>query len=109
MTRGLRTEALVAGGRYVERVDGARLAPRTPRTLISTRLAAEVGGPPGPKHCTRLPWLGLVCGVTSKVTIALPGCEAVKVRAVAAPMPRGTDLALGADVINRVRCRESGR
>ncbi|HVV53266.1 MAG TPA: hypothetical protein VHO06_26645 [Polyangia bacterium] len=100
---------MVAGRRNVERVEGARIAPRAPRTLISTRLAGDVGSMLGPQHCTRLPWLGRVCGVTSRVTIALPGCEAVRVRAIAAPMPRGTDLVVGADVVSRIRCRESGR
>ena len=107
MTRGLRTQAIVAGRRYVQQVKAARIAAQAPRTLVSARLAGEVGGAPGTRRCTRVPWLGRVCGVTMRLAIALPGCEAVAVRAVVAPMPRGTDLVLGEDVTGRVRCRET--
>ena len=106
---GLRVDALVAGKRYVQRVSSAVVSPRTPRTLMSTRLASDVADAPGPKRCTRLPWLGRVCGVSTRVAIALPGCKAVEVPVVVAPMPRGADLTIGADVLGRVQCRRNKR
>ena len=108
-SNGLRTDTLVAGRRYVDRIPSAVVAAHTPRTLISTRLASEIADAPGPKRCTRLPWIGKVCGVSTRVTIALPNCKAVKVRAVVAPMPRGADLIIGTDVLNRVQCRRDNR
>jgi len=105
---GLRVDALVAGERYVQRVGSAVVAGRAPRTLISTRLASEIADAPGPKKCSRLPWFGKVCGISTRVAVALPDCQAVKVRAVAVPLPRGADLIIGADVLGRVRCRRRG-
>ena len=75
---GLRVEALVASERYVHRVPSAVVSARSPHTLMSSRLASEVADAPGPKRCTHLPWLGRVCGVTTRVAIALPGCKAVR-------------------------------
>jgi hypothetical protein len=109
LPRGLRVEALFAGQRYVQRVPAARVAPQVPRTVVSNRLASEVADAPGPKRCSRLPWLGRACGFVAKVAIALPGCEAVQVPAVAIPLPRGADLIIGNDFLKRVRCRKEKR
>jgi hypothetical protein len=106
---GLRVDALVAGRRYVERVPAARVAPQVPRTVVSNRLASEVADAPGPMRCSRLPWLGRACGLEAKVAIALPGCEAVQVSAVALPLPRSADLIIGNDFLKRVRCRKEKR
>ena len=106
---GLRIDALVAGKRCIQRVPSAVVSTRPPHTLMSTRLASDVADAPGPKRCTRLPWLGRVCGVTTRVAIALPGWKAVRVPVVVAPMPRGADLTIGADVLGRVRCRRGDR
>jgi hypothetical protein len=76
---------------------------------MSSRLASDVANAPGPKRCTHLPVLGRVCGVSTRVAIALPNCKAVKVRAIVAPMPCGADLTIGADVLGRVRCRRGDR
>lgn len=107
MTRlrgGLRVQALVAGTRYVERVPSAAVAAHAARTLISTRLASEVSGAPGPSRCSRAAVVrpGL-CGLSAPVAVALPSCRAVKVRAVEVPMPRGADLVIGRDVLDRLR------
>jgi hypothetical protein len=106
---GLRVDALVAGKRYVQRVPSAAVSARTPRTLISTRLASDVADAPGPQRCSRLPWFGKVCGISTRVAVALPNCRAVKVRAVALPLPRGADLIIGQDVLGRVQCRRDKR
>ena len=106
---GLRTEAIVAGERYVRRVRSARVAGDVPSTVISTRLAADIADAPGAKRCSRLPWFGKVCGISTRVAVALPNCQAVKVRAVALPLPRGADLIIGTDVLNRVQCRSDKR
>lgn len=105
---GLRVDALVAGSRYVQRVRSTVVSPRTPRTLMSSRLASDVADAPHSKRCTRLPWLGQVCGVTTRVAIALPGCKAIRLPVVVSPMPRGAELIIGADVLGRVRCRRRG-
>jgi hypothetical protein len=107
--RGLRVESLVAGKRYVQRVPSAAVAAHAPRTIISTRLASEIADAPGPKRCSRLPWFGKVCGISTRVAVALPNCRAVKVHAVALPLPRGADLIIGLDVLGRVQCRRDKR
>jgi hypothetical protein len=99
--RGLTVDALVAGDQGVERVRRATVSTLAPRTLLSTRLAAGVANP-GPERCTWVAALGKVCGPSVPVAVAMKGCRAVQVAAVAAEMPRGYDLTIGRDVIEKV-------
>src|SRR5580692_12738861 len=102
---GLQADALVAGRRYVERVRGV-VSTGTPRTVISSDLAAKVADSPGPIQCTTGTLLGKVCGVSTKIAVALKNCPAARVRAVVAPMPKGHDLFIGRDVLRRAGVHE---
>jgi hypothetical protein len=99
---GLRTDAIVAGDFGVDRVRSALVSTGTRRTVIAADLAADITSAAGRKSCTTLLSLGRVCGVTAKISVAIPGCRAVPVQAVAVPMPRGHELTIGRDVIERV-------
>jgi hypothetical protein len=99
--RGLTVDALVSGDQGVEHVRRATVSTAAPRTLLSTRLAAEIANP-GPDRCTWVATLGKVCGPSVRVTVAMNGCRAADVHAVTAEMPRGYDLTIGRDVVEKV-------
>jgi hypothetical protein len=97
---GLHTDALVAGPRYVEHVRGL-VSTGTKKTIISSDLAARVADQPGPRACTTTLLFGKICGVSTKVAVALPDCTAADVSAIVVPAPRGHDLVIGRDVLRR--------
>jgi hypothetical protein len=98
--KGLTTDAVVSGGRNVERISNAIVSSAAPRTLISARLADRIAKRTGlPWRCTGSPSVPKACGVTTIVDVVIDGCQAATVRAVVAPLPRGLDLAIGRDVI----------
>ena len=99
---GLRADVLVAGDSGVVPVRHALVSTAAPRTVVSTEIAAEITRSAGPERCSRLPYFRKVCGPSAKVSVALRGCAAVDVRAVAVPLPRGTDAVIGRDVLGRV-------
>jgi hypothetical protein len=100
--RGLRAEALVSGGKDVERVRYALVTTAAPRTVISSRLADRVAGNVGdPWKCSSSPSIGKACGPTARVDVVVDGCRAASVQAVVAQLPRGLDLAIGRDVIEQ--------
>jgi hypothetical protein len=73
-----------------------------PRTVISSRLADRiVRKVRAPWRCTSSFSVGKACGLTAKIDVTVDGCQAASVRAVVAPLPRGLDLAVGRDVIER--------
>lgn len=98
---GATVEAVVAGGRGVERLRNARLSTVGERTLISSRLAGRLQDVPGPRRCTDTVWGGRICGPTAKVGIFVDNCRAATVQAVVAPLPHGLDLAVARDVLRR--------
>ena len=99
---GLRAEALISGGKDVERVRDALVTTAAPRTVISSRLADRVARKVrDPWRCSSSPSIGKACGPTARVDVVVDGCRAASVRAVVAPLPRGLDMAIGRDVIGK--------
>jgi hypothetical protein len=98
---GLHVDVLVSGGRYV-RSTCALVTTASARTVVSPRLAARVAETiGGMTECTTSPSLGRRCGSTARVDVVVNGCRAATVRAVVAPLPRGLDLAIGRDAIEK--------
>jgi hypothetical protein len=99
---GLRVDALVSGARDVKRVC-ALVTTASARTVVSPRLASRVAETIGePSGCAGSPSIGgRRCGPTARVDVVVNGCKAATVRAVVAPLPKGLDLAIGRDVIER--------
>jgi hypothetical protein len=72
---GRRADALVSGGKSVERVRDALVSSAAPRTVISSRLADRVARPLGPPwRCTGSPSIPKVCGPTARVDVVVNGC-----------------------------------
>ena len=73
-----------------------------PSTVISLRLADRIVRHVGDSwRCTSSPSVGKACGPVAKIDVSVDGCRAASVRAVVAPLPRGFDMAIGRDVIER--------
>ncbi len=99
---GLTTTAWVGDGLRSERIPSAVVSSALPRTVISSRLADRMVRKVGaPWKCTSSFSVGKVCGLTAKIDVTVDGCRAPSVRAVVAPLPRGLDLPVGQDVLEK--------
>ena len=99
---GLTTTAWVRNGLRSERIPSAMVSSALPRTVISSRLAGRIVRNVGDSwKCTSSPSVGKACGPIAKIDVSVDGCRAASVRAVVAPLPRGLDMAIGRDVIER--------
>ena len=99
---GLRVDVVVAGSKDVARVKQALVTTAAPRTVITPALAAKIAPHlAGPQVCSSSPSIGRRCGPTARVDVLVNGCEGAMVRAVVALLPRGLEMAIGRDVIER--------
>lgn len=97
---GLRTDALISGGKNVVRVRKALVTSAAPRTVISPQLAKRIArAVDGPQKCSSSPSIGRICGKTLKVDVVIKSCKGATVRAVVGQLPRGLDMAIGHDAI----------
>ena len=99
---GLTTTAWVRDGLLTERIPSAIVSSALPRTVISSRLAGRIVRNVGDSwKCTSSPSVGKACGPVAKIDVSIDGCRAASVHAVVAPLPRGFDLAIGRDAIEK--------
>ena len=99
---GLTTTAWVRDGLLTERIASAPVSSALPRSVISTRLADRIVRNVGDGwRCTSSPSFGKACGPVAKINISIDGCRAATVRAVLSPLPRGLDVVIGQDVLEK--------
>lgn len=99
---GLTTTAWVRDGLLSERVPVAPVSSALRHTVISTRLADRIVKDVGDGwRCTSSPSFGKACGPVAKIDISIDGCRAARVGAVVAPLPRGLNVVVGQDVLEK--------
>jgi hypothetical protein len=73
-------------------------------TVITPRLAKQLGGERGAERCTSSPSLGRFCGPTQSVVVAVADCRRVEVRAIVARLPKRIGaMIVGSDALQRAR------